>query len=111
MTEMRCACGQSPRLWTTGENPVDKSVSQNTRAMSLDLKLFKDLTSDIQQATLDALELLNARIAGLEHTIWTIQGILDQPLTPDLLIDRLRALREAFGAQASEDGRMDGRCT
>lgn len=100
MTDISCACANQQALWIAGENPVDKPVSQKTHAMLLDLNINKDFSRDIQQAALDALELLAARVAGLEHTIWTIQGILDQPLTPELLIDRLRALREAFGAQA-----------
>lgn len=50
--------------------------------------------SDTQQATLDALDIITARLDALEHDISTIVGILNSPLPPELVIERIRQLRE-----------------
>lgn len=69
---MDCACAQQPSLWTTGENPVDKPVEKSQHAMSLYLTT-KDLDlSDTQEALINALDVLTARVDALEHDIWTI---------------------------------------
>ena len=94
MIEIKCACAQSPTLWTTVENPVDKPVSKSAHAMLLSLKTNKELTSSIQEALLDALDLFNARLDALEHDISNILGILHSPLAPAEAIERLRRLRE-----------------
>lgn len=93
MSEIGCACAQQPSLWTTVENPVDKPVSQIHDTMSLNY-ITSSLVSDTQQATLDALDIITARLDAVEHDISTIVGILNSPLPPELVIQRLRQLRD-----------------
>ena len=95
MSEMECACAKPQTLWTTVENPVDKPVENSAYAMSLSLITSSSL-SDTQQATLDALDVLTARVDALDHDISTILGILNSPLDPIECLERLRNLREQY---------------
>lgn len=93
MTEISCPCANQQALWMAGDNAVDKSVSKNTHAMSLTLN--KSLASgDIQEAVLEALDVLTARVDALEHTLLTILAIVDAPLSPTEALQALRRLRE-----------------
>lgn len=67
-----CGCGQ---LWTTVDNPVDKPVQKSAHAMSLIKNQGFSLSSDIQQATLDALDLFSARLDALELRLEAIEAL------------------------------------
>lgn len=93
-----CACAQS--LWTTGENPVDKPVSQSALRNAFPFEKDKSFSQGSGEvfvaALLDAIDVLTARIDAIEGNVLALLSVLDSPLSPTESIHRLRELREGM---------------
>lgn len=97
MTEYRqiplpiCTCGQllNPE-YNPVENPWPRGRDSTFEAKDKSLALRDPLVD----ALVHSVELLKAKMEALEHQIATIVDVFNSPLPPELLVHRVRQLRE-----------------
>lgn len=89
MTEI-CGCGQ---LWTT---PVDIDSPKSGDATSLEKDKSFSTREGLVDALIDAMDILSARVEGLEFQFAAFLSVLDRPLSPAESIEELRRLRDGL---------------
>lgn len=94
---MECECAQQLSLWKTPK-PVDNS-SDDAMSLLKDKSLSSAREAELVTALLHRIDILDARLESLEFQLIEVLGLVDQPLTREQLIYRLRELREAFRAE------------
>lgn len=89
-----CTCAQQRGLWTTVDNscgkPSDLARPRSTPLQEINLLYLAELVDALS----DAVELLGAKVDGLEYQLDAYWNAVESPLSPTEVVQRLRQIRE-----------------